>query len=1163
MNDFPDLLTSTATRDRATAAQRTASSPAVSAFVAASAGSGKTKLLTDRLLRLMLGGAEPARIQCLTFTKAAAAEMAIRLNRTLGEWVGFSDAVLDARLRELDVVPSDTMRQDARKLFAHVLDLPGGMRIGTIHAFCQSLLRRFPLEARLSPYFKLIEDRDAEHALSEAREEMLELAHAAGARNALDRIAGLTSLDGFAGLVRSLRADPARLAALATMAAPDLYAAQARTLGLEPGDDHDAIRTRGAAWDAGELQAAAERLLRVGTPASKITAEQMLGWLALPEDSRAEDWDEWLKLFLTKAGEPRAAGGFVKGNLFKNEPELALPFLAEAERLYAVEDSIRAVDVAKISAALVALAAPVAEGYTMRKRQSGHLDYDDLIQATSKLLIDPGSAWVLYKLDGGLDHLLLDEVQDTAPAQWIIARQLAAEFFTGASARDVERTVFAVGDRKQSIYSVQGADAAGFERERRLLAGMVTDAAQSWQDVPMDVSFRSTAPILSLVDAVFADPVAAAGVVLEGETLLHFADRAGFAGSVELWPLTPPPVADMPEAWGVATRNTRAISGRQKLSDALADWIFSQTNGAVMLESRGRALAPGDVLVLVRRRDELASALVGALKKLGVAVAGLDRLALTEQPAVQDLLALGDALLLPEDDLTLACVLTSPLGGLTDDSLMHLAMQRRGSLWHALRDRAREQPDWRFAHDFIAALLARADHVSPHVLLCEALGPLGGRARLFSRLGAEAAEPIDELLNAALDYARTHPPSLQGFLSWLRRSGAEVKRQPEAAGNAVRIMTVHGAKGLQAPVVILPDTTALPPDDGALLWQHDAHSGVTVPLWAPRKGLRCKVTDDMRVAVRRQAMEEHNRLLYVALTRAEDRLLVCGFQPGQAVPEDAWYPMIARGFTAIGAQPAPFSLPAGNAWEGEAMCFSSIQTAPPKQDDPRAGAIAAIAELPDWIGRSPRWRARPVPVEPPTSKKLAPSRPADILFGTVPAALSPLGLRDVSGRRFHRGELIHTLLQHLPSLPRAGWRDAAEMLLARPANRMHGNEVIDEILAILDHPDLAPLFRPGSDAEVPLTGVVNGVIIDGRVDRLAVTDTMVLLADYKTNRDPPAGIDNTPVLYLRQMAAYRGVLRQVFATVPIRCALVWTRTAEVVILPDDLLDAHQPRLALA
>ena len=1174
MNDLPIIAerdlpaaasTLLSTRERATSAQRAASSPSVSAFVAASAGSGKTKLLTDRLLRLMLGGAEPARIQCLTFTKAAAAEMAIRLNRTLGEWVCLDDDTLNARLRDLEVVPLGPTRENARALFARVLDLPGGMRIGTIHAFCQSLLRRFPLEARLSPYFELIEDRDAEDALTEAREDMLANAHDAGRRAALDQVAGLTSLAGFSALVRSLRADPERLKTIAEMPAATLHAAQARALGIDPGDDITTLRTRGADWAAADgLTAAAETLLHAGTPVSRILAERVLEWLRLPPEDRTASWAEWLDLFLKKDGEPRAAGSFVRGNLLKTHADLAAPFLAEAARLHGIEDKICAVEIAKISAALVSLAVPVAAGYTDRKARSGLLDYDDLIQASSALLVDPGSAWVLYKLDGGLDHLLLDEVQDTAPAQWIIARRLAAEFFSGISARDTERTVFAVGDRKQSIYSVQGADAAGFERERRILAGMVADAARQWQDVPMDVSFRSTAPVLALVDAVFSDAVAAAGVVLEGETLRHYADRAGCAGSVELWPLAPPPVSDAPEPWKAAAQNTKTMSGRQKLAEALADWIAAQTDGSVRLEGRDRTLAPGDVLVLVRRRDELARALVGALKQRGVAVAGLDRLKLTEQPAVQDLLALADALLLPEDDLTLACVLTSPLGGLTDDSLMALAMQRPGSLWQALRGRAAEREDWRFAHSFFAALLTRADYVSPHVLLSEALGPLGGRARIFSRFGAEAAEPIDELLNAALAYGRTHPPSLQGFLAWLRRSGAEVKRQAEAAGDAVRVMTVHGAKGLQAPVVILPDTTALPPDEGALLWQKDERSGVSVPLWAPRKGLRCLVTDGLRLAVRQQAMEEHNRLLYVALTRAEDRLLICGLEPGRGVPETAWYPLIARGFSALGAEPVPFAQPGTTPWEGQALRVTSLQTEPPKRDDPRPGAAEAAANLPAWLGRSPGWRASPPPAEPQRPQRLAPSRPENAALGTVPAAASPLATRDTGGRRFRRGQLIHALLQHLPALPQTEWRVAARRFLECPGNDIAGVKAIaDEVLAILHHPELAPLFGPGSRAEVPLTGVVAGTVIGGLVDRMAVTDTAILLADYKTNRDPPAAMSDTPVLYLRQMAAYRGVLRQVFPDRPVRCALIWTRTAEIVMLADALLDAHQPRATSA
>ena len=359
-------------------------------------------------------------------------------------------------------------------------------------------------------------------------------------------------------------------------------------------------------------------------------------------------------------------------------------------------------------------------------------------------------------------------------------------------------------------------------------------AERLWVEKPLNVSFRSSSPVLALVDAVFADPLASAGVALEDETLSHRAVRSGHAGRVELWPLAEAPPPEPPAAWSAPDRYQRATSAIQVLADGLAGWIHDQTDGSVILESKGRPFRAGDIMVLVRHRDALPAALVRALKSRGVPVAGLDRMILTEQPAVQDLMVLGDALLLPQDDLSFASLLTSPLGGLDDNDLMELAIGRTRPLWEVLRDRHDESPAWARAWEFFASLLSRVDYVSPHALLAEALGALGGRAKLLARLGAEAAEPIDELLNAALRYTKIHPPSLQGFLHWLRRSGAEIKREPEAAGNQVRILTVHGAKGLQAPLVILPDTTSMPKDDDALLWCDDPATGHPVPIWVPR-----------------------------------------------------------------------------------------------------------------------------------------------------------------------------------------------------------------------------------------------------------------------------------------------------------------------------------------
>ncbi|WP_158927134.1 double-strand break repair helicase AddA [Acidisphaera sp. S103] len=1140
-------------RERANREQLTASNPAVSAFVAASAGSGKTKLLTDRLLRLMLTGAAPERIQCLTFTKAAAAEMSLRLQRMLGRWVTMPPDGLAEELLRLHVEPTASACQAARALFAKVLDLPGGMRIGTIHAFSQSLLRRFPLEAAISPHFQLVDDRDADDALTEAREDMLTSAGTSAMQQALRTLAGLCSAEAFGGHVKTLQSDRPRLQA-ALQLGEELERAQQRVLGVTAPDDATLIA--GAVEWLGEsaLRDAARIVLASGSKGVADRAAAILDWLSQQSDQRAENWADWCGLFLNAAGEPRGDTALVNKVLLEKRPDLLDRYREEVARILAIEDSRRAIRLAAVSGALALLAGPVARGYAQRKDEAGLLDYDDLIDRTRTLLFDPGAAWVLYKLDGGLDHLLLDEVQDTAPQQWRIAHALTEEFFAGAGARDRIRTVFAVGDRKQSIYSFQGADTEEFDRSHDELARRVRTSGQVFEDVGLDVSFRSTGPVLALVDAVFADPLARPGVVAPGETLAHYADRAGHAGMVELWPLAPLPDPAPHRPWTVPEHNQSQTSARQLLADTLADWIRDQTDGSVMLESKGRPLTAGDVLVLVRRRDEFARALVRALKTRGVPVAGLDRMVLTDQPAVQDLMALADALLLPHDDLTFGCLLTSPLGGLSDDELSDLAIDRPGSLWDALRDRAEERLSWRRAAVVFAQLLGRVDYVSPYALFAEALGPLGGRARLFARLGPEAAEPVDELLNAALTYAGRHPPSLQGFLHWLRRSGAEVKREPEAAGNLVRIMTVHGAKGLQAPLVIVPDTSALPKDDGSIVWAEDAVTARAVPLWAPRREFRCAALDRLRAAGRQRQMEEHNRLLYVALTRAEDRLLICGWE-ARSVKDESWHSLVRRGFEAVATERTPFG-----PWDGEALRLRSAQSVPTETPIVPTGPDHA-EDLPVWMGSAPAWVPAQPPPEPARPMPLAPSRPDGVELGTVPAADSPLADRDGGGSRFRRGQLIHSLLQHLPAVPEEARWDAAVRFLDKPGHGLLAGEaerIADEVLAVLAHPDLAPLFGPDSRAEVPLTGVVGNAVVGGLVDRLVVLPDRVLVADFKTNRRPPVRVEDTPVLYLRQMASYRAVLRAIFPDRRVRCALIWTREARVAILPDEMLDSHDP-----
>ena len=1152
---------------RANAAQAQASDPAVSAFVAASAGSGKTKLLTDRLLRLMLAGADPARILCLTYTKAAAAEMALRLQRRLGEWAIASDAGLDAALTGLGIAPDPGRRRLARGLFARVLDLPDGMRIGTIHAFCQSLLRRFPLEAGLVPHFRLLEEHEARTTLADARETRLAQAHADTAdRAALERLAGCFAIKQFDGLLGGLAADQGRLAAALEGGLEGARGRIKAALGAPGGRAaaEDARRIAGADAALGPALAIIAAKGPTGAAARAAMLADLLANARHADGPNPGLWDSWYRGFLSRKGEPLAQRTMIGEKLAKAQPDLEAPIAAECVRILEIEERIRAADAAEASLALLRLAAPAVAAYGARKAGEAALDYDDLILRTRALLADPGAAWVLYKLDGGIDHLLLDEVQDTAPAQWRIAEALTGDFFAGLGATQPAdgapaRSIFAVGDRKQSIYSFQGADAAEFDTAQERLAQRVRQGGGVWRPVGLDVSFRSTAPVLDLVDAVFADPETARGVTEPG-TLHHLTVRAGQAGRVELWPLIRP--APSQEEDGIdgtpAQTNQTVPSAPRLLAQRLAAWIARETDGNTMLASRGRVLAPGDVLILLRQRGVLAQLLVRALKERGVPVAGLDRMTLDRHPAVQDVLSLAEALLLPEDDLALACFLTSPLGGLDDAGLMALAMERRGSLMGALLRRAEERADWQAAAETIRALGRRIDYAPPSAILAEALGPLGGRARLLARFGPEAAEPLDELLAVARGFEAAHPPAMQSFVHWLRRAGMVVNREAEAAGAEVRIMTVHGAKGLQAPLVILPDTVGKTRAPGSLLWAEAGppQRGQPVPLLVPVKDARPASLTRLLDARQVRQREEENRLLYVALTRAEDRLVVCGALPeGREPGEHAWYAQVARGFTALA--PSPLVQEDG----ASALVHECAAIALPDRVEPGATRAEPPPELPAWLGRAPDWRAVPVAAEAALAEPLAPSRPDWAEAGPEPQAASPLaGDGGDPAMRFRRGALLHALLQHLPDLPRATRREAAIAFLARPGHALGDQALIlaEECLAILDHPDLGSLFGPGSRAEVPISGVAGGRVVGGMIDRLAVLDGAVLIADFKTNRSPPADPTAIPVLYLRQMAAYRAVLRQVFPAHTVHCALIWTRGARVDILDEAALDRHDP-----
>jgi ATP-dependent helicase/nuclease subunit A len=1152
--------------------QRRAADPKTSAWVAASAGTGKTKVLTDRVLRLLLDGTRPERLLCLTFTKAAAAEMANRVSQVLAGWATMPEARLMDRLADLlgDDLPepreAEALAARARRLFAGVLDCPGGLKVQTIHGFCQSLLRRFPLEAGIAPHFQVLDDREAQALRLAARETVLNRAREGEEGRgdptlalALAEVTARLTEDRFDDLMASLAAQRGRLVdALDGQGGPQALGRAVRALlGLGPTDTEASLTATfcdDGHFDIGALRACAGALME-GSKTDKDKGVAMVPFLEeASSTARAALVDLYETAFLTKAGEP------VK-RLATKAVESARPgtldlLVQEQTRVYRFRQRLRAATVAQATEALTTLFAAMAGEYQARKRAAGRMDYEDLILAARRLLESGGAAaWVLYKLDGGIDHLLIDEAQDTSPDQWAIAKALAGEFFADESLWPMERprTVFAVGDRKQSIYGFQGADPRAFEASRQHFAGRVEGVGGRFAEVPLNISFRSTQAVLDAVNATFDRDPARDGVAMPDEDFTHVAFRARDGGLVELWPPVKPTTRVEAEPWKPPIERIGLESARSKLARLMARRIKHMTSGAEILESAGRPIAPGDIMVLVRRRGGFEADLVSALKDEGVPVAGVDRMALAEQLAVMDLLALGKALLLPEDDLTLAAVLKGPLVGLAEDDLFTLARARRKGerLWHRLSAQAGANNAFGQAFAVLEPLRDLAGRLPPHEFYAHVLdGPDNGRRRLLARLGPEAEDPIDEFMALTLSHEGVMPPSLQAFLHWLERGEIEIKRDlDQGEPRAVRIMTVHGSKGLQAPVVFLPDTMGKPTKTDALLWPTDGQ-GREMPLWCPSAADRDATVDALLDRAKADRDREYRRLLYVAMTRAADRLYICGWETLRAPPEDCWYRLMEGALTRIARrEPAAFLEDAQVTEDTEVLRLHRPQTGPA----PEARAREAVAPPPP----PPEWTALPAPAEPTPSRPLAPSH-----AGEEPPARSPLD-GGADPRRFQRGRLIHRLLQLLPELPPEARPAAARRFLARPAwalDEAAVDALTAETLAVLTTPAFAPVFAPGSRAEVPLVGLVGRHAVSGQVDRLAITETEVLVVDFKTNRPPPREVEGVDMTYLIQMAAYRALLAKLFPGRAIRCLLLWTDGPFAMELPPDLLDEAETRL---
>jgi ATP-dependent helicase/nuclease subunit A len=1134
-DDIPDIV-----RDRQTAV----SNPDVSAWVAANAGSGKTHVLAQRVINLLLKGVEPEKILCITFTKAAAANMAKRVFDTLGKWTKLNDDELDKAISGSGIASDAATRTLARRLFARALETPGGLKVQTIHAFCTQLLHQFPFEANVAARFAVLDDAERTQLLEKLTLDVL-LQGAEGPDSPIGRALAVAMTAGadqtFREVVRSAiaRGDTIRQWIDQFGGKDQALAVLSTTLGVDPAMTLAQVEqeiVNSPILPPSEWPAVAA----VCQTSSKNDQNQGARLTLASRLTGREQVETYLGVFIGSNSKPRA--NLLTQGFARKQPALAQQLLDEQNRVLQLRETRNAILCRNRSAALITVASEVLKRYGSEKQRRGLVDYDDLIDKALDLLRNTDAAWVHFKLDLGVDHLLIDEAQDTSAKQWEIVRRLVEEFTTGAGARPGTRTIFAVGDEKQSIFSFQNAAPRYFAEMRSFFEKRHEDSGLKFEYRQLEHSFRSCESVLGAVDIVFKDIAGSVTSDSQGGIPAHIALPGAQPGVVEIWDTIKPEKREPIEGWDAPFDTVSEVSPRVKLARRIARAVRRLIDARESVGLDRRPVRYGDVMVLVRQRGSLFEAIIRALKNEGVEVAGADRLVLTEHIAVMDLMALADALLMPHDDLALAAVLRSPLFGFSDQELFDIAADRgHKTLRSALAAHSGEK--FTKASAQLETLAQMARRATPFAFFAHILGADGGRRRFLARLGLEANDALDEFLNLALDYERHEAPSLQGFLAWLREARAEIKRDMEIKRDEVRVMTVHGAKGLEAPIVILADTITPPagPRPPRLLALAEG------PLiWVGRKADDVAPVATARALYQRDTEDEYRRLLYVAMTRAADRLIVCGAEGVRGRPPGCWYDLVREPLAELLVEEQD---------DGETVWRYRKGTEPSAAPSPSETKQDTKSERPVL----PRWLRELAPAQPPLPVPLSPSS----AFDEEIARNSPHGSSALDRQKaLERGRLVHRLMQSLPDIPADRRNTAAEHYLGNATTHFDATErvtLVQQTLAILSDPAFAEIFAAGSRAEVPIVGRIvtpdgTPLHVSGQIDRLAVTGGEVLIADYKTDRFPPDGLDEVEP-YVAQLALYRAVLTRLYSGKTIRAALLFMEGPKLMEIPPAAMDA--------
>lgn len=1088
--------------------QQLASNPQNSAWVFASAGSGKTKVLTDRVLRLLLDGVKPDKILCLTFTKVAATEMQNRINQRLADFVLFDEEKLQSELFNLSgISPDSRLIKKARTVFAEILDCENKIKIQTIHSFCQGILRIFPFEAKINPNFELLEESQEKLLLQKAQKEVLRQATTnPQLRNLVIKINSQLHEESFLELILELLSKKEKLTELKEkfLSIDNIIAEIFAKFGAKINHDDSAIFNDFLATinktDLLKLCAALDESALV---TNKKIADKIRSFLLTPQ---LKNFTNLRSAFFTEKDEIRKINGKI----------LEDPYFFKVfdVHVFLIKNFIEALNAYKNcdnTALLLRFTDQILENYTQLKKQNAVLDYDDLINETSKLLSNPNFAdWVKMKMDGLFDHILVDESQDTNHQQWNIVKSLTDDFFSGIGASNKDRTIFIVGDEKQSIYSFQGAEANISEEIFSYFSEKLRDHPTQFHKIDLSNSFRSLPIILDAVDTVFSGENEKSAITRVSDFKGHKAIRLG-TGYVEIWPQIRSKkrekIVEKNYDWQLDFNEQESHTENDFLAEIIAQKIKNWVENRRVLNGRQKPLEYSDFMILLRRRtDGFDKKLGNVFHKYRIPFGSSGKIKFSENLLIQDLIAASIFATSPHDDLNLAALLKSPLFSVSEEELLEICNfknQYQTTIYKALQ----RIEKFNLIFFTLAELVKKSQEVNCfeffYFLLSEQ-----NRQKILTHFGSQAAEILDKFLLKTFDFCHNISPHLQKFLDFICKLDPEISLPIEKA-NQVIITTIHSAKGLQAPIVIIPDccfdTNKLRSTKEKISWIDN------LPIWCAAKADETALIKIARHEKKNNAKAENLRLLYVALTRAEDELYIAG--SGNSSDSECWYDLVK------------------NRLREKSKSEKFLNSATEKFGAEKFEIVdetlqIGVQELNYDNAVVTKNSAKPQKI----TKNIVPE-----IYKNVTSQPAPI----LQNQGLNKGKVIHKILEIFGknySADKNWLAELAEKILAKEENLTieEKNDIRDKSLLFLNSEQFDKIFSGKIKCEVEISG--NHQI--KRIDLLIEKENEVLIIDYKSDETLPKA---APPQYLSQLQNYRNLVGKIYPHKKISSAILWIK----------------------